>query len=104
MLSNKEIEFIKLRLLKKFNPDKIILFGSQARNDADRNSDIDLLVLTNSNGNRRRLMLEMDRSLKGLGYSRDIIILSIEEFERDKKIAGTIARYANTEGKVIYAH
>ncbi len=102
MLSQKELDFIKTRLSQKFDPDKVILFGSQAREQADKFSDVDLLVLTNPNGSRRKLMLAMDRELRGLNYARDIIILSTEEFERDKSIAGTIARYAHLEGKVLY--
>jgi hypothetical protein len=47
-------------------------------------------------------MLEMDRELRGLNFARDIIILSNEEFDRDKSIAGTIARYAFLEGKTLY--
>jgi predicted nucleotidyltransferase len=104
MLNELEISLIKKPLKEKFNPDKIILFGSQARNNSDDRSDIDLLVLTNPNGNRRKLMVEMDRALKGLNYSRDIVILSTKEFERDKNIAGTIARYAFLEGKILYEH
>ena len=102
MLTTKEIDFIKEQLTKKFNPEKVILFGSQARMDSDKNSDIDLLVITNPNGNRRKLMVEMDRALKGLNYARDIIILSATEFEKNKLIAGTIARYAFQEGRIIY--
>lgn len=102
MLSKDDIEFIKERLIKKFDPQRVILFGSQAREDADANSDVDLLVLTNPNGNRRNLMLEMDRELRGLNFARDIIILSDEEFNRDKLISGTIARYAYLEGKTLY--
>ncbi|MHB1688932.1 MAG: nucleotidyltransferase domain-containing protein [Ignavibacteriaceae bacterium] len=102
MLSAKEIEFIKEKLTEKFRPEKVILFGSQARMDSDKNSDVDLLVITNPNGNRRKLMVEMDRALKGLNYARDIVILSSIEFEKDKLIAGTIARYAFKEGRIIY--
>lgn len=102
MLNTKEIEFIKEKLTEKFKPEKVILFGSQARMDSDKNSDVDLLVITNPNGNRRKLMVEMDRALKGLNYARDIIILSSTEFEKDKLIAGTVARYAFKEGRVIY--
>jgi len=102
MLNTKEIEFIKEKLSKKFKPEKVILFGSQARMDSDKNSDVDLLVITNPNGNRRKLMLEMDRALKGLNYARDIVILSSIEFEKDKMIAGTIACYAFKEGRIIY--
>jgi len=102
MLKTSEIEFIKKRLIKKFNPDKVILFGSQARMDADNKSDVDLLVITKINGSRRKLMVEMDKALTGLKYARDIIILSAAEFKKDKLIAGTIARYVSREGRVIY--
>lgn len=102
MLTQTDINYIRERLIKKFDPDKIILFGSQARQDSDKNSDVDLLVLTEPNGKRRKLMTEMDRALRGLNYARDIVILSTKEYERDRVIAGTIARYAALEGKIIY--
>jgi predicted nucleotidyltransferase len=102
MLSENTISFIKNRLLENFELDKIILFGSQARGDADDKSDIDLLVLTHEIKNRRRLILEIDRKLKGLGFARDIVVLKDEEYERDKFIPGTIARYAFLEGQVLY--
>ena len=33
------------RIVKQFDPEKIILFGSQARGDAGPDSDVDLLVV-----------------------------------------------------------
>ena len=102
MLKTSEIEFIKKRLIDKFNPDKVILFGSRARMDANNNSDVDLLVITKVSSSRRKLMVEMDKALTGLNYARDIIILSAAEFEKDKLIIGTLARYASREGRVIY--
>jgi hypothetical protein len=47
-------------------------------------------------------MLAMDRTLWGLKLARDIIVLTPEEFERDRHIPGTIARPAWLEGKVLY--
>ncbi len=48
------------------------------------------------------MMVEMDRSLKGLKVARDIMILSADEFERDREIPGTIARPAWKEGRLLY--
>lgn len=53
-------------------------------------------------GDRWELTLAMDRALRGLRLARDIIILTPEEFERDRVIPGTIARPASLEGKVLY--
>ena len=33
------------RIVRQFEPERIILFGSQARGDADDRSDVDLLVV-----------------------------------------------------------
>lgn len=90
------------RLVNKFHPHKIILFGSQAKGNANNHSDIDFLVICPLSNKRRRLMLEMDLALEGLGLARDIVILTPEEFERDRSIPGTIARPASLEGKVLY--
>lgn len=45
MLTRKEIEQIIRSLLKKYHADYAILFGSYARNCADTNSDIDVVLV-----------------------------------------------------------
>jgi predicted nucleotidyltransferase len=102
MLSKELISEIKKRLLSKFDIEKIILFGSQARGSANKKSDVDLLIITNSIKNRLKLIDKIDGSLEGLKLARDIIVLSEKEFESDKMIPGTIARYAYKEGKTLY--
>lgn len=90
------------RLVEGFEPTRIILFGSQARGTADDRSDVDLLVICRITGRRRDLMVAMNRALGGLGIARDVIVLTPEEFERDRHIPGTVARPASLEGKVLY--
>ncbi len=93
------------RLVAQFRPKRVILFGSQARGTADERSDVDLLVVCSLDarpGNRRALMVAMDRALRGLDMATDIIILTPEEFERDRHIPGTVARPAWREGIVLY--
>lgn len=92
------------RLVEEFHPERIIMFGSQARGDADADSDIDLLVICPLTMDRREMALAMDRALWGLRLARDIVVMSPEEFERDRQIPGTIARPAWLEGKVLYEH
>lgn len=93
---------VRDRLVEGFHPHKIILFGSHARAQPDPQSDLDLLVVCPIRGSRRDLMVAMDRSLRGLGLARDVVVLTPEEFDRDKQIPGTIARPAWKEGKVLY--
>jgi predicted nucleotidyltransferase len=102
MVSQAILNSVRDRLVEGFHPVRIILFGSQARQQADTRSDLDLLVICPFSGSRRQLMLQMDHSLKGLGIARDILVMRPEEFERDKYIPGTIARPASKEGVILY--
>ncbi len=98
MISDETLSKVRERLVDGFAPNRIILFGSQARGTADDRSDVDILVVCIFKGKRRHLMLEMDRALRGLNLARDIMILTPEEFERNRHIPGTIARPAWKEG------
>ncbi len=89
-------------LVSRFGPEKVILFGSQARGAADARSDVDLLVVCSISESRRALMTAMDRALRPFKIARDIIVLSPEEFERDRQIPGTVARPASQEGRALY--
>ncbi len=102
MVSEETLNEVKRRLVDGFHPDKIILFGSQARGTADDRSDVDILVICEISNGRRSLTLAMDRALWGLRLARDIVVLTPEEFERDRQIPGTIARPASLEGKILY--
>lgn len=103
MISDKQIGKIRKRLVDAFAPEKIILFGSQARGTACERSDVDILVICSFKGKRRHLMLEMDRALQDLDYAFDVLILTPDEFQRDRRIPGTIGRYAQLEGRILYA-
>ncbi|MHB1686589.1 MAG: nucleotidyltransferase domain-containing protein [Ignavibacteriaceae bacterium] len=102
MLTEQVKNQIKERLLEKFNPDKIILFGSHARGAADARSDVDLLIISELKEDRFNLMDQMRSLLLPINYAFDVILLTGEEFERDKKYPGTIARYASKEGIILY--
>ena len=84
------------RLVEEFRPERVILFGSQARGTADDRSDVDLLVICRDPGDRRALMATMERCLRGLPIATEIVVLTPEEFETDRGIPGTLARPAGS--------
>lgn len=61
MISKEILNEAVRRLVDKFHPEKIILFGSQARDTADNRSDVDLLIISPIKEKRRKLMIEMRR-------------------------------------------
>lgn len=91
------------RLVQRFNPDQIILFGSRARGTARPDSDYDLLVVLPITGSKRAKQVEMRVALHDLNVPTDIIVATPDEIERRREIVGTIIRPALREGKVLYA-
>jgi predicted nucleotidyltransferase len=102
MISDSDLRQAVDALVERFRPERVILFGSHARGTADARSDVDLLVVCPVRGSRRALQVAMDRTLRGCRFARDIVILTREEFERDRHIPGTVARPAWLKGRVLY--
>jgi predicted nucleotidyltransferase len=90
------------RIVEKFDPEKIILFGSYARGEGGPDSDADLLVVMRYSGSRREKATEIDLALWGIDLAADVLVFSPEEIEKYRNIVGTIIRPALKEGKVVY--
>lgn len=101
-MDNKLIPTMTERIVRDFDPLQIILFGSQARGDADRDSDIDLLVVFRELTDKRKTAIDLDRALADLPIAKDIIVSTPEELERGRTRIGSVLRYAQQEGKVLW--
>jgi uncharacterized protein len=99
----KQIQEMVDRIVKRFDPEKIILFGSHARGDAGPDSDVDLLVVMPVTGSKREKQLEIRAVLRGIQLAKDVIVSRPEDFDWRKDIVGTIEYPATKEGKVLYA-
>lgn len=97
------IDTVVRRLVERFDPEQIILFGSQATGAARPDSDIDLLVIMPYTGSKRQRQLEMRIALDDLLIGTDIILASPDEVRRHRNTVGTLIRPALREGKVLYA-
>lgn len=101
--ANEAIRIMVERISDRFKPERIILFGSQARGDAGSDSDIDILVVLSACENRRATTVSIMKSLADLPFSKDIIVTTPQELETRGKMASTILYPAVHEGKVLYA-
>ena len=102
-MNNEFISIMTERIVQGFDPLQIILFGSQARGDADQQSDIDLLVVFAELRDKRKTSLDIMRALSDLPAAKDILVSTPEELERHRTRIGSVLRYAQREGKVLYA-
>lgn len=90
------------RIVAAAHPNKIILFGSYARGDADAGSDLDLLVVENEVQDKGREMLKLYRTVGYIGVGVDLLVYSEKEMARRGQVSGTVIYHALREGKVLY--
>ena len=100
--AQRKIEEMVRRIVERFHPEQVILFGSYARGKAGPDSDVDLLVVMPVSGSKRKIAVEIDLALAGMGLPKDIIVVTPEEVARLRDIVGTIVYPAVREGKVMY--
>ncbi len=99
----KEIKNITQQLIEKYQPEKIILFGSMARGEFNGDSDLDFLIIKSdvpASGIERRWEV---RKLVKKTLPADFLVYHPEEiknrFQRREPFILTILK----EGKVLYA-
>ncbi len=97
-----EIDSAIKRIVEKFHPVKIILFGSYARGAAGPDSDVDLLVVMDVRGSKRRQAVEIDLALSDRTFPLDLIVVTPEEYEKYRDVVGHILYPAVREGRVVY--
>lgn len=92
------------RLVTDLRPERVYLFGSRARGEADPDSDYDLMLLV-----RERVGpgLEMERranaALSRIGVPIDIVILTSDYFSWMLGAAASLPATVAREGQLIYA-
>lgn len=102
MITQEQINEIADRIVEKFKPQKIILFGSYANGTPTDESDLDLMIIKDSDLASRQQNRTVRKILSDLGVPVDVIVKTPDEFQTYKDIIGTIIYPANKFGKVIY--
>jgi len=74
-MNNEFISIMTERIVREFDPLQIILFGSQARGDADRHSDIDLLVVFAELTDKRKTAIDLERALSDVPSARLAVVV-----------------------------
>lgn len=91
------------RLVRYFDPQAVILFGSRARGDGRADSDYDLLVVLADTAPPEKRTLRAGREAReGWHGAADIIPCPRSWFDDKRDVVNSLAWIADTEGVVLY--
>ena len=98
-----QIEAVAKRIAEKFPVEKILLFGSYAYGEPEEGSDVDLLVVMETDKRPIQHTLDIIRSLSPLRFSIDVIVRSEKEIQRRISQGDWMLRDAYEKGRLLYA-
>lgn len=103
-VDDKLLQEMTRRIVDTVHPQKVILFGSRARGDARSNSDIDVLVVTDSTEPRYKRAIPLYRALRGVPVPVDteILVYTPDEVEEWRNVRQAFVTTVVREGRVLY--
>ncbi len=102
MVAFNEIENVARRIGDKTNAKAVVLFGSHARNQAQENSDVDLLVIAESNLPRHKRSRQLHLMFKPYPFAMDILIYTPKEVEAESQFELSFISRVLREGRRLY--
>jgi predicted nucleotidyltransferase len=93
------------KIIAVSQPRQIIIFGSYVRAELNKNSDLDLLIITADNlQNTREESVRIRRALKGIPMAMDILVVTESKFAALCHTPGLTYQEVAKHGKVIYPY
>lgn len=90
------------KIVDAVHPYRIYLFGSRAKDTERADSDIDLCILADMEGSRRKRSIRIRKLFPTRDFSIDVLVFRPEEFDRQKTLINSISHIVAQEGKVLY--
>ena len=91
------------RLVDFFQPERIYLFGSAARGDADSDSDYDFMVIvSDDNPDEVRKSKESYKALRGIHGAVDVVVWTRKEFDKRLHLKASFPSTIVREGVLLY--
>ena len=103
MISDEKLHDLVKRIVEVSHPLRVVLFGSTARGEAGRSSDIDVLVVVEDGVHRRHTAQRIYRNLLGFGIPVDVVVATLSDLDQYADSPGLIYREALRDGRELYA-
>ena len=102
MATRSQIDTIVHKIVTSSRPEKVILFGSHAYGQPNADSDIDLLVITESDLPRYQRVRDLKKSLRGSKEAVDLLVYTPLEIEKWKDVKTAFITTVMEKGVVLY--
>ena len=90
------------RIVDRVQPLRIVLFGSAARGDMGRHSDLDVLVIMPDGSDCLETGQALYRRLRGFQFATEVVVVQQSDVERYGDNPYLVIHSALTEGKELY--
>jgi predicted nucleotidyltransferase len=91
------------RIARELKPEKIILFGSYAYGKPTGDSDVDLLVVMNTNERSQiKRCLPVMRAITSRDFATDVIVRTPTEIDESLSRGSSFIHDVVTRGRVLY--
>ena len=102
MISPQQIQRITNRIVDVYQPEKIILFGSYAHGTASENSDLDLLIIKETEEASVDRAAMVRKSMRDFLLPMDILVYTPQEIEENQKSKFSFIYQVIKTGKLLY--
>ena len=101
MITPSQIRQVSDEIARRFQPGRIILFGSYAYGTPTEDSDVDLLVIVPFEGRTAKQAVEIQGAVYA-GFAMDLIPITPEKLKYRLEIEDFFLREVVEKGKVLY--
>ena len=96
------IEDTVRQIVRHFQPQRVILFGSYAYGQPTPDSDVDLLIVMESDERPATRAMRVSRLLRPRPFPMDILVRTPEEIRHRLEMGDYFMREVLEQGKVLY--
>ena len=102
MIAAEDIERVAARIGEAADAERVILFGSHARGDAGEHSDVDLMIIAQSDQPRFKRSRELHKMFRPYPFGMDLLVYTPEEIEAGKQCEASFVSRVLREGRAVY--
>lgn len=102
MITEHDIQHVATRIGVAANAERVILFGSYARGEARESSDVDLMVVAESDLPRFKRSRDLYKLFRPYPFGMDLVVYTPQEVEKGKRSPLSFVSAVLRDGKTLY--